>query len=130
MIVSSSQAKKITDKVLSLSRAEYCEATLGGHNRRHLRFALNTITTNGEQDDLVLSIRSTFGTRSGSASTNELSDRAIAEAVKKSEQIAKFAPPDPEFMPPVGTQNYLPSRTWFDSTAKATAERMAEMAKP
>src|SRR2546421_511580 len=104
MIISQSEAKKITERVLSLSKADFCETTLGGHKRRNLRFALNTITTNGEQDDLVLSIQSTFGTRSGSASTNEFSDSAIEEAVKKSEQIAKFAPEDPEFMPPLGEQ--------------------------
>jgi len=130
MIVSQSEAKQITDKVLSLSKAEYCVADLGGHKRRHLRFALNSITTNGEQDDLSLSVRSTFGTRSGTARTNEFSDAAITAAVRKSEEIARFAPKDPEFVAPLGPQTYLPSRTYFESTAKATPEQMAKMSKP
>src|SRR5438132_8242744 len=119
MIISQAEAKKITDKVLALSKADSCVVTLGGHKRRHIRFALNSITTDGEQDDLTLSIESSFGTRSGSARTNEFSDSAIAAAVRKSEEIAKFAPPDPEFMPPLGKQSYLDGRTYFDSTAKA-----------
>lgn len=130
MILSHAEAKKITDKALALSKADDCEVTLGGHNRRHLRFALNSITTNGEQDDLVLSITSTFGTRSGSARINEFTDKAIAAAVKKSEEIAKFAPPDPEYMPPLGPQSYLPGRRYFEATAKATAGEMATMSRP
>ena len=130
MIISQPDAKKITDKVLALSKADSCIVTLGGHNRRHIRFALNSITTDGEQDDLTLSIHSSFGTRSGSARTNEFTDSAIAAAVRKSEEIAKFAPPDPEFMPPLGAQSYLEARTYFYATAKAGPQEMASMSKP
>jgi len=130
MIVSESEAKKITSKVLALSKAEFCVVSLGGHNRRNLRFALNSVTTSGQQDDLSLSITSTYGTRSGSASTNEFSDEAILAAVRKSEEIAGFAPPDPEFVAPLGPQTYLSGRTYFDATAKTSAARMADMTKP
>ena len=54
MMVSQAEAKTITDKVLSLSKADSCVASLRGLNRRHVRFALNSITTDGEQDDLTL----------------------------------------------------------------------------
>src|SRR5206468_9798488 len=60
----------------------------------------------------------------------ELTDAAIAAAVARSEQIAKFARPDPEFMPPLGPQDYLPGRTYFESTAKASPDQMSAMAKP
>src|SRR5438093_6133021 len=119
MMVSQAEAKTITDKVLSLSKADSCVASLRGLNRRHVRFALNSITTDGEQDDLTLSVHSSFGTRSGSARTNEFTDSAIAAAVRKSEEIAKFAPPDPEFMPPLGEQSYVEPRIYFYATAKA-----------
>src|SRR6266404_4533805 len=130
MMISESEAKKITDKVLSLSKADSCVVTLSGHKRRHLRFALNSVTTNGEQDDLVLSVSSAFGNRSGSSQTNDLKDDAVAAAVKKSEEIAKFAPPDPEFMPPLGPQTYLPARTYFEKTAQTSPEQMSDMCKP
>src|SRR5437660_5059276 len=130
MMVSQAEAKTITDKVLSLSKADSCVASLRGLNRRHVRFALNSITTDGEQDDLTLTIHSSVATRSGSSRTNELTDSGIAAAVRKSEEIAKFAPPDPEFMPPLGAQEYLDARTYFYGTAKAGPPEMASMAKP
>src|SRR5207245_3160869 len=40
------------------------------------------------------------------------------------------APPDPEFLPPLGKQSYVDGRTYFDSTAKAGPDQMAGMAKP
>jgi predicted Zn-dependent protease len=130
MIIPERSAKALTDKVLALSKADSSVVTVSGRKRRHLRFALNSVTTNGEQDDLVLSVRSSFGNRSGSAQTNELNDEAIATAVKKSEEIAKFAPPDPEFMPPLGPQSYLPARTYFEATAQTGPDQMAAMCKP
>jgi len=130
MIVSQSEAKKITDKALSFSKADSCTVGLGGHLRRHVRFALNSATTDGEQDDLVLSVTSSFGNRSGSARTNEFSDAALQAVVRKSEEIARFAPPDPEFVAPFGPQQYLQSRMWFQSTADSTPAQMARMTRP
>src|SRR5258706_8729165 len=106
MILSESEARKITSKVLALSKAEFCVVSLGGHNRRNLRFALNSVTTSGQQDDLELSITSTYGTRSGSASTNESSDEAILAAVRKSEEMAALSRPHPELVAPLGRRTY------------------------
>jgi predicted Zn-dependent protease len=130
MIISEVEAKRITDKVLALSKADSCTVTLGGHTRTHLRFALNGVTTDGEQDDLTLSVTSSFGTRSGSARTNEFSDAALAQVVRKSEEIARLARPDPEFVPPYGPQQYLPGQSWFDATAKSTPASMATATRP
>src|SRR5881397_3483120 len=41
MMISDSEAKTLTDKVLSLSKADSCVVSLSGYKRRHLRFALN-----------------------------------------------------------------------------------------
>src|SRR5688500_6886175 len=100
MIISRSQAKKHFDQIASASKSDSWTASLSGNDRRHLRFALNNVTTAGQQDDLDLSITSHFGKRSGTARTNELSESAILAAVRKSEQIARLAPENPEFMPP------------------------------
>src|SRR6185436_2364270 len=120
MIISETEAKNIAEKVLALSKADSCVVSVSGRKRRHLRFARNTVTTNGEQDDLVLSITSSFGNRSGASQTNDFKEAAIAAAVSKSEEIAKFAPPDPEFMPPLEPQTYLPGQTYFETTAQST----------
>jgi predicted Zn-dependent protease len=130
MILSRADAKKITDKALSLSKAESCTVSLGGHERGHVRFALNSATTGGYQDDLSLSVTSHFGKRSGSASTNELDDNSIAAAVRQSEEIARLARENPEFLPPLGPQTYLESRTYYESTAQARPDKLAALCDP
>lgn len=130
MLLSQSDAKKITDKALSLSKADSCSVSIAGHERGHIRFALNSVTTSGFQDNLTLSITSNFGKRSGSASINELDEESIAAAVKRSEEIAKLARENPEFQPPLGAQTYLESRTYFERTAKATPDKLAALCEP
>src|SRR5215204_5627199 len=130
MIIAEAEAKRITKKVLQLSKAESAIATLGGNDRGNVRFALNSATTTGFQDELTLTVESNFGKRSGSASTNEFDDAAIEAAVRKSEQIARLAPENPEFLPPLGPQKYLESRAWFKTTAEARPSKLAALCGP
>ena len=130
MLISRSQAQKILDQVRSASKADSWSATVSGAQRRHLRFALNNVTTAGEQDDLTLSITSNFGKRSGTATTNELEPKSIAAAVRKSEEIARLAPENAEFMPPLGPQKYVSGSAFHDATAKAAPERLAALSEP
>src|SRR6266849_4000019 len=130
MIISEADAKVITAKVLSLSKADSCTVSLSGHERGNIRFALNSVTTCGSQDNLALSIESNFGKRSGEVSINELDDASIAVAIRKSEEIARLAPENPEFQPPLGKQDYLPSRVYFAKTARARPDRLAVLCQP
>ncbi len=130
MIVTEAEAKRITSKVLALSKADSCVATLTGHERGNIRFALNNVTTSGFQDGVSLRVESHFGKRSGSASTNELDDRAIEAVVRKAEQIARLAPENPEFLPPLGPQEYLSSRVYVETTAKVRPDKLATLCAP
>lgn len=130
MIISEAEAKRITQKALSFSKADSATVRLRGHERGNIRFALNSSTTNGFQDGLSLSIESNFGKRSGSASTNEFDDRAIEATVRKAEQNARLAPENAEFQPPLGPQKYVESRTFFESTAGARPEKLATLCAP
>ena len=60
MIISEAEAKRITQKTLSFSKAESAIANLQGHERGNIRFALNSSTTNGFQDGLTLSVEANF----------------------------------------------------------------------
>jgi predicted Zn-dependent protease len=130
MIISEAEAKQITQKALSFSKADSASVRLRGHERGNIRFALNSSTTNGFQDGLTLSVEANFGKRSGSASTNEFDDRAIEATVRKAEENARLAPENAEFQPPLGPQEYLKSRTFFESTAGARAEKLAALCAP
>lgn len=120
------QAKTITDKALSLSKAEQAFVTLSDGTTAHLRFARNTPSTSGIFGELSLTITSTFGTRSGSATVNQLDDASLAEVVRRSEEVARLAPEDPELMPVLGAQTYAPVAAHDEATATRGAEALAE----
>jgi predicted Zn-dependent protease len=130
MIISETEARRITQKAISFSKADSCMVRLGGHERGNIRFALNSATTSAAQEGLSLTVESNFGKRSGSASTNELNDASIEAAVRKAEEIARLAPENPEFQPPLGPQEYLKSRAFFESTANARPEKLAALCQP
>lgn len=120
------QARALMTKVLGMSKAEACEVNLNGNRGGNLRYARNTVTTAGAVEDVNLVIQSNFGKQSGTTTTNEFSDAALEAAVRRSEELAQLAPEDPEFMPPLGPQEYLPVTAHFESTAAITPEFRAE----
>ena len=116
------QAKAITDKVLSLSKADEVQLSLSGGTTTNLRFARNTPSTSGSSGDSTLTITSAFGKRSSSVTINQFDDATVQSAVSRSEEMAKLTPEDPEHMPVLGPQQ-LPD---VDGFAQETADKGAE----
>lgn len=127
-ILSREEAKTILDKVLGFSKAEGCVVNLNGSTSGNIRYARNTVTTSGLVDDLSLSVQSNFGKKLGTATINEFDDDSLKKAVSRSEALAKLAPENPEFMPPLGPQKYMETKAFFDSTAGITPEYRAKAA--
>ncbi len=127
-VLSKEEAKKILDKVLSFSKAEECQVSLGGNISGNVRYARNTITTSGFNENINLNVSAKFGQRIGSASTNELDDASIEKCVRRAEELARLAPENPEAMPFLEQQTYLESQTYFESTARITPEYRASVA--
>ena len=50
-VLSESEAKAILQKALSYSKAEGCEANLNGNEDGNVRYARNTVTTAGAEDE-------------------------------------------------------------------------------
>ncbi len=128
MILSPDEAKKILDKVLSMSKADEDEVTLAGGHSSHLRFAVNAVTTSGTSENLTLSIRNTFGKRSGSYSVNQFDEKSLENAVRKSEEIAQLAPEDPEFVPALGPQKYEKVDAFDEETRNVSPDFRAQAA--
>lgn len=120
------EARALLEKVLRMSRADHCEANLGGSRGGNLRYARNTVTTAGARENMSLVVESSYGKRSGTATANEFSDAAIERAVRRSEELAQLAPENPESMPPLAQQEYLPVKAHYDSTAAITPEWRAD----
>jgi predicted Zn-dependent protease len=127
-IYTKEEAKQILDKALSYSKAETCEINISGSNSGNIRYARNTVSTAGYQNNQNMAIQSSFGNRVGVATVDEFTDEAIAKAVKISEDLAKLAPENPEFMPPQGPQTYQESKAYFQSTADIRPEYRAKVA--
>jgi predicted Zn-dependent protease len=87
------------DRVLRLSKADACIVIgrrVGGVN---IRWAHNTVTTNGDAEDLGLSIVSIVGRRVASVSRSHFPPEALEEMVRESEAACLRRPEAPDYMP-------------------------------
>ena len=128
-ILTEAQAKAIQDKVIALSKADECTASLSGSISGNIRFALNDVSTSGIVSNADLAVQVAFGKRVGVATINEFNDAALERVVRRAEDLARLAPENPEFMPAIDKQAYQASPTFSESTAAITPEFRAEVAK-
>ena len=127
-MLSRDEAGALLRKVLSFSKAETCEASLNGSTVGNLRYARNTVSTSGVVEDLQLVVRSSFGRRSAAATINELDERSLETVVRRAEELARLAPENPEYMPPLGPQRYPEVGGYFEGTARIDAAYRADVA--
>jgi len=127
-IVSPDDAQAVFERVKKLSKAETVEMQLNSNHTGNTRFAANQMSTSGSVTDMQLAVQSSFGAKHAVVVTNDLTDESLARAVAESEALAKLAPDDPEAMPALGMQSYVPVNAHFDSTANLTAADRAKAA--
>jgi predicted Zn-dependent protease len=115
------QARALTDRILSFSKAPECEVTLSQFRSSYTRFAANEVTTSGAVDDLRIHISSRGGGRSGSVTLNDPDPDALKQAVARSEELMAISPVDPEFIEGLERQKYPAIKAFHPDTAKAGA---------
>src|ERR1700675_3593011 len=86
------------------------------------------MSTAGGVVNAQIAVQSTFGKKHAVVVANDLSDESLRRAVDESEALAKLSPDDPEVMPALGPQTYLPVNGYFDSTANLTPTERARAA--
>ncbi len=118
------QAKALTARALKFSSFPDCAVDATEYETAYLRFANNGLTTSGFTLEQTVTVTSGRDGKSGVSSTTDLSDESLKAAVRKSEEIAGFAPANPEYMEPLGPQTYAEHDNWDEATARA---RSAEM---
>ncbi|MBE7176558.1 MAG: TldD/PmbA family protein [Mucilaginibacter polytrichastri] len=125
-ILSKEEAQTLLKKVLAFSKADACEVNLSGTEGGNVRYARNAISTSGDISTLTLSVSSSFGKKTGSASINEFDDASLEKVVRRAEELAQLAPEDKEYMPPLGPQKYADAINYVPKTAAATPDTRAE----
>ncbi len=128
-IFNEQKARELMTKVIALSKADECQCVLNGSNAGNIRYARNTVSTAGEVSDVTLAVQSCYGKQSGTATVNEFDDASLEKVVRRSEELAKLAPENPEHMPNLGPQEYQKVEAWFKSTAAVTPEDRAAAAE-
>jgi predicted Zn-dependent protease len=121
-IPSEAQSRRLLERVLTLVRsAKGAEAvvSLSGTHAGNTRFAVNEITSSADVDRQQLSVTVQYGLRSATATTNQLDDRAIDDAVARARRMALIAPENPEAMPPLARQTYKPAKGASDGPTAA-----------
>jgi predicted Zn-dependent protease len=122
------EAQRICDRVIKFSKADECSVDISGKREGNVRFARNSISTAGLNEDMSLTVQVAFGKKSGIAQLNEFDDKSLEKAVRRAEELARLAPENPEFMPAVGKQDYKATPTFARATANIDPEYRAQVA--
>ncbi len=112
------------EKALSYSTFPECELRLTSSEQASIRFALNGVTTSGYTIEQTLAITSAKDGQTGTTSITEFDDASLREALKRSEQLARISPPNPERSSPLPPQKYADEENYAESTAKARNDAM------
>ena len=125
-ILTRNESEDLFKKVISYSKADECEANISGSDGGNIRYARNSVSTSGGVSQSTLVVSSAYGKKSGVATINEFDDASLEKVVRRSEDLAKLAPENPEFVSFLGPQQYAESPTYVAATAAMTPKDRAD----
>lgn len=121
--------RAIAKKVLVASPAPQTEVSVDASADSWLRFAAGTVSTSGSVERVSLRVTVAYGTRTGTARTEDVSPDGLVRAVRQAADLAKILPPSPEYMAPVPPQRYpIAASAWDGATAASSAASRAAIA--
>jgi predicted Zn-dependent protease len=120
----------LIESAIAQSEAEGVFVSLNASESSLSRFSENQIGQNVSKNRFNITITSYFGKRRASASTTEFDADAIAQTIKRSEELASVAPEDPEWVPLLEPQTYEQRLPAFDeATALLSPLERGEIVK-
>ena len=126
VILNEAEAKALCQKILSYSRADECEINISGEYRGNIRYARNEVSTSGALTNKNIVVSSAYGKKVGVATIDEFDEASLEKVVRRSEELAKLAPENPEYMGVLGPQTYLKTKALYESTANINPAKRAE----
>jgi predicted Zn-dependent protease len=111
------QAEALCKRVLGFSSADEMRVNVNSGATANTRFAVNQISTAGDNTNVSITVRAVFGKKAGSATTNRTDDESLRAVVQRAEALARLAPEDPEMLPELGPQTYVGDGGFAQATA-------------
>lgn len=127
MLLSEKQSKDICSKLLNNVKANDAAVSVSGDDYSHLRFAANSFTTSGRQEDASVEVTVWVDKKRGSASTNATDDASLRGVVQEAERLARLSPIDKEYLPTLGSQTYKPVGGYVEATANISPTSRAKI---
>ncbi len=119
------EARNILEQAMKNARADHTTLVLSGSKEASTRFANNAITQNVSKADTTLTVEAAFDNKVGVARINQMNSEAVADAVRRAEEIARNAAPNTEYMPPIEPCSLSEIAAWDEPTANADPETRA-----
>lgn len=112
--LSQEEALALIEFAIAESQADGVFISLSASETALSRFSENQISQNVRKNTFSITVTSYFGKRSASASTTELDQNAIAQTLRRGEDLARIAPEDPEWVELLPQQTYSERTPAFD----------------
>jgi predicted Zn-dependent protease len=128
-------APKLLEEALQVTRAVAPDGevriTLTEARQANTRYARSEVTSNGDVDETTVNLEVAFGLRHAGYVTNQVDAASLRQAAEMAARLARLAPEDPEWMPVLPPQKYIPVPKAHDERVAAmTAQDRAEAIKP
>jgi predicted Zn-dependent protease len=118
--------RQVTSQVLDASKAEHTEVIVTNTDVALTRFANSEIHQNVAERDVGIRIRVINEERVGVASTNQVGEGALREALDRAIESARTQPPRPD-LPPLAPPAEVAPVAIDEATARATPQERAHM---
>ncbi len=83
MLLTEAEVRSLTEKILSMVKADDAAVSVGSNKQSHLRFAANNILTSGTRLGRNAAVTLWIGGKRGSASTNDLDDASLRNMIEQ-----------------------------------------------
>jgi predicted Zn-dependent protease len=118
-MITREEARSLVDRIFKLSSFPEMAVYLWWNQECQTRFANNQVTTAGLTTNLGITVEVTRDQKTGTTSTTETSDEALTGAVRRAEELSALTPANPEYVEPLGPQDFPQIPAYDEATAAA-----------
>jgi predicted Zn-dependent protease len=119
------EIRRVVETVLGASRADQTEVQLFANDSALTRFANNYVHQNVEHHDVDVRVRAVVGQKIGIASSNEISDDALARLAARATELAEHQRDNEDFRSLPRPQPLQPVDSFVEATARCGPEERA-----